>query len=76
MRLCGVSRALAMGAPQLRSTIQRHIIHIYDEDELSIDSTCAFFAQVETLKKLPWRINFVGKGVMLLNFQQNPFLFF
>jgi hypothetical protein len=31
-----------------RSTIQRHIKHIYEEDELSKDSTCAFFAQVQT----------------------------
>lgn len=30
-----------------RSTIQRHIKHIYEEDELSKDSTCAFFAQVQ-----------------------------
>lgn len=31
-----------------RSTIQRHIKRIYDEGELSVDSTCAFFAQVQT----------------------------
>ena len=31
-----------------RSTIQRHIKRIYDEDELTADSTCAFFAQVQT----------------------------
>lgn len=31
-----------------RSNIQRHIKHIYEEDELSKDSTCAFFAQVQT----------------------------
>lgn len=31
-----------------RSTIQRHIKHIYDEEELPKDSTCAFFAQVQT----------------------------
>ena len=31
-----------------RSTIQRHIKKIYEEDELSSDSTCAFFAQVQT----------------------------
>ena len=31
-----------------RSTIQRHIKHIYDEDELPKDSTYAFFAQVQT----------------------------
>ena len=30
-----------------RSTIQRYIKHIYEEDELSKDSTCAFFAQVQ-----------------------------
>ena len=29
-----------------RSTIQRHIKRIYDEGELTADSTCAFFAQV------------------------------
>lgn len=31
-----------------RSTIQRHIKRIYDEVELAADSTCAFFAQVQT----------------------------
>lgn len=31
-----------------RSTIQRHIKRIYDESELTADSTCAFFAQVQT----------------------------
>ena len=31
-----------------RSTIQRHIKRIYDEGELTADSTCAFFAQVQT----------------------------
>ena len=31
-----------------RSTIQRHIKWIYEEDELKPDSTCAFFAQVQT----------------------------
>ena len=31
-----------------RSNIQRHIKHIYQEDELPQDSTCAFFAQVQT----------------------------
>ncbi len=31
-----------------RSTIQRHIKRIYDEEELAADSTCAFFAQVQT----------------------------
>ena len=31
-----------------RSTIQRHIKRIYDEGELAADSTCAFFAQVQT----------------------------
>ena len=31
-----------------RSTIQRHIKKIYDEGELTPDSTCAFFAQVQT----------------------------
>lgn len=31
-----------------RSTIQRHIKRIYDEGELMPDSTCAFFAQVQT----------------------------
>ena len=31
-----------------RSTIQRHIKRIYDEGELTSDSTCAFFAQVQT----------------------------
>lgn len=31
-----------------RSTIQRHIKRIYDERELTADSTCAFFAQVQT----------------------------
>ena len=31
-----------------RSTIQRHIKRIYDEGELTPDSTCAFFAQVQT----------------------------
>lgn len=31
-----------------RSTIQRHIKRIYDEGELAVDSTCAFFAQVQT----------------------------
>ena len=32
-----------------RSTIQRHIKHIYEEDELSKDSTCAF------LHKSKWK---------------------
>ena len=31
-----------------RSTIQRHIKRIYEEGELKPDSTCAFFAQVQT----------------------------
>ena len=31
-----------------RSTIQRHIKRIYGESELTADSTCAFFAQVQT----------------------------
>jgi len=31
-----------------RSTIQRHIKRIYDEGELTADSTCAFFTQVQT----------------------------
>ena len=31
-----------------RSTIQRHVKRIYDEGELIADSTCAFFAQVQT----------------------------
>lgn len=31
-----------------RSTIKRHIKRIYDEGELTSDSTCAFFAQVQT----------------------------
>ncbi len=31
-----------------RSTIQRHIKRIYDEGELTADSTCVFFAQVQT----------------------------
>ncbi len=31
-----------------RSTIQRHIKRIYDGGELTSDSTCAFFAQVQT----------------------------
>ena len=31
-----------------RSTIQRHIKKIYSDNELSVDSTCAFFAQVQT----------------------------
>lgn len=31
-----------------RSTIQRHIKKIYDEGELTSDSTCALFAQVQT----------------------------
>ena len=31
-----------------RSTIQRHIKRIYNEGELAADSTCAFFAQVQT----------------------------
>ncbi len=31
-----------------RSTIQRHIKKIYDDGELKPDSTCAFFAQVQT----------------------------
>lgn len=31
-----------------RTTIQRHIKRIYDEGELTDDSTCAFFAQVQT----------------------------
>ena len=31
-----------------RSTIQRHVKRIYEEDELKPDSTCAFFAQVQT----------------------------
>ena len=30
------------------STVLRPIKRIYDEDELSQDSTCAFFAQVQT----------------------------
>ena len=31
-----------------RSTIQRHVKRIYEEGELTPDSTCAFFAQVKT----------------------------
>ena len=31
-----------------RSTIQRHIKRIYQDGELAQDSTCAFFAQVQT----------------------------
>lgn len=31
-----------------RSTIQRHIKRIYDAGELTADSTCAFFSQVQT----------------------------
>lgn len=31
-----------------RSTIQRHIKRIYEECELTAESTCAFFAQVQT----------------------------
>ena len=31
-----------------RSTIQRHVKRIYEEGELKLDSTCAFFAQVQT----------------------------
>ena len=31
-----------------RSTIQRHINRIYNECELATDSTCSFFAQVQT----------------------------
>ena len=31
-----------------RSTIQRHVKKIYEEGELQPDSTCAFFAQVQT----------------------------
>ena len=31
-----------------RSTIQRHVKRIYEEGELKTDSTCAFFAQVQT----------------------------
>ncbi len=31
-----------------RSTIQRHVKRIYEEGELKPDSTCAFFAQVQT----------------------------
>ncbi|WP_302614915.1 virulence RhuM family protein [uncultured Bacteroides sp.] len=31
-----------------RSTIQRHVKKIYEEGELKPDSTCAFFAQVQT----------------------------
>lgn len=31
-----------------RSTIQRHIKRIYDDGELAADSTCAFFATVQT----------------------------
>ncbi len=31
-----------------RSTIQRHIKRIYDDEELTPASTCAFFAQVQT----------------------------
>lgn len=31
-----------------RSTIQRHIKRIYDDGELTVDSTCALFAQVQT----------------------------
>lgn len=30
-----------------RSTIQRHIKHVYQDNELAPDSTCAFFAQVQ-----------------------------
>ena len=30
-----------------RSTIQRHIKHVYQDNELVPDSTCAFFAQVQ-----------------------------
>lgn len=31
-----------------RSTIQKHIKKIYDSEELKPESTCAFFAQVQT----------------------------
>ncbi len=31
-----------------RSTIQRHIKKIYDDGELTADSTCAFFAHIQT----------------------------
>lgn len=31
-----------------RSTIQRHVKRIYEKGELKPDSTCAFFAQVQT----------------------------
>lgn len=38
-----------------RSTIQRHIKRIYDEGELTADSTCAFFAQVQTKDKRKYK---------------------
>ncbi|MBD5132371.1 MAG: HTH domain-containing protein [Clostridiales bacterium] len=31
-----------------RSTIQRHVKKIYEDGELKSDSTCVFFAQVQT----------------------------
>lgn len=34
-----------------RSAIQRHIKRIYNENELTADSTCALFAQVKTERK-------------------------
>ena len=43
-----------------RSNIQRHIKHIFDEEELDKESTCAFFAQVqkegarEVKRKIPY----------------------
>ncbi len=40
-----------------RSTIQRHVKKIYDEGELKPDSTCAFFAQVQTESKCQQMLN-------------------
>lgn len=45
-----------------RSNIQRHIKHIFDEEELDKESTCAFFAQVqkegvrEVKRRIPYYI--------------------
>ncbi len=40
-----------------RSTLQRHVKKTYDEGELKPDSTCAFFAQVQTESKWQQMLN-------------------
>lgn len=50
-----------------RSNIQRHIKHIFDEDELDKESTCAFFAQVqkEGSREVKRRVPYYNLDVVL-----------